>query len=379
MTQVAWEMYINWEYAGQPDPDEPKVSLINEFSSTFTRDKFEFEFMGLWDSVNSVGIIVDKLFPFVTTTSIVNHVRHALSIDERRAKFKQLAIQSYQGPECHDSGKSKEDNYESNSIELISSSVFTFISRLANQRFSRTKKPINRCSKDIIEMWFPGDHSDCGGGWPRDTGGGCLADVSLRWIVYQAVKFGVKFKPGSITQLNETKPILSSLLSYHHDVLSFDDSKNETNSIVDIIPEQPISRFNGRNHYSLFKTVTWWAMELLPVQYKYEDENREWRRGFEPNLGKHRVIPPSCLIHWSFFYRMHFIKDYEPNPNINSELYGKYMLELLKPFKHLYKGQQVEKYCQGLTKEQIISDFDLNIWNIIPNELQICLDEDGTL
>lgn len=45
--------------------------------------------MGLLDSVNSVGILYDRMFPHTSSTGIIRHIRHAMSIDERRGKFKQ--------------------------------------------------------------------------------------------------------------------------------------------------------------------------------------------------------------------------------------------------------------------------------------------------
>ncbi|KAF8868076.1 hypothetical protein CPB84DRAFT_1451507 [Gymnopilus junonius] len=45
------------------------------------------EFIGVWDTVDSVGIIPRRL-PFTTSNTIVRTFRHAVSLDERRAKFK---------------------------------------------------------------------------------------------------------------------------------------------------------------------------------------------------------------------------------------------------------------------------------------------------
>lgn len=401
MTQTAWEMYSNWEYAGQPGPDDPRVTMIEEFTATFTRNKFEIEFMGLWDSVSSVGLVIDKLFPFATTTLIVKHVRHALSIDERRAKFKQLMIQMYHEPDCQHSIKSNGSNSDTSSLETVATSACNLLrkaldpnaettshetiattasnllQKVLNPRLKNTK-PVTRCSKDVVEMFFPGDHSDVGGGWASDLEGGSVSDIALRWILLEAVQHGVVFKPGSIGEFNQEKPILASLLSYHHDVLSFVPTKPESNEI-NIPPNTAIDRFNSRGNYWILRTLLWWATELLPIQSKFEDENGEWKRGFEPNLGKNRIVPKACLLHWSFFYRLHYVKDYEPNANIDPRTFGERMIELLQPFMGLYKGQPLVKYCKSLTKDDIRSDFDNEIWNIIPNELQMCLDKDPKL
>ncbi|KAL1951075.1 hypothetical protein VTO73DRAFT_224 [Trametes versicolor] len=47
----------------------------------------DIEFIGVWDTVCSVGVIPHRL-PFTTSNTAIRTFRHALSLDERRAKFK---------------------------------------------------------------------------------------------------------------------------------------------------------------------------------------------------------------------------------------------------------------------------------------------------
>ena len=85
----------------------------NAFKKTFSND-VDIEFVGVWlvkkypprldllrdscyfltfsflfyrDTVNSVGLI-PRALPFTTSNTVVNTFRHAISLDERRAKFK---------------------------------------------------------------------------------------------------------------------------------------------------------------------------------------------------------------------------------------------------------------------------------------------------
>ncbi|KAH7097526.1 hypothetical protein BKA62DRAFT_833227 [Auriculariales sp. MPI-PUGE-AT-0066] len=48
----------------------------------------EIEFLGLWDTVASVGMITPRRLPFTSSNSTVRTFRHALSLDERRARFR---------------------------------------------------------------------------------------------------------------------------------------------------------------------------------------------------------------------------------------------------------------------------------------------------
>ena len=93
MTPLAWNIYTSWEYHGQPVQIEHMTAVMaNEFKKTFSRTNTRIFFMGLWDSVNSVGVLWDRIFPYTIRTSNVDHVRHAVSLDERRAKFKQQLL-----------------------------------------------------------------------------------------------------------------------------------------------------------------------------------------------------------------------------------------------------------------------------------------------
>ncbi|KAM5539952.1 hypothetical protein V8D89_006455 [Ganoderma adspersum] len=56
------------------------------FKKAFSID-VDIDFIGVWDTVCSVGLIPQRL-PFVTSNTAIRVFRHALSLDERRAKFK---------------------------------------------------------------------------------------------------------------------------------------------------------------------------------------------------------------------------------------------------------------------------------------------------
>jgi uncharacterized protein (DUF2235 family) len=47
----------------------------------------DIEFLGVWDTVDSVGLFPRRL-PFTTSNTVVRNFRHAVALDERRAKFK---------------------------------------------------------------------------------------------------------------------------------------------------------------------------------------------------------------------------------------------------------------------------------------------------
>lgn len=56
--------------------------------TTFTRSRFQINYyLSNRDTVNSVGLIPRRL-PFTTSNTIIRTFRHAVALDERRAKFK---------------------------------------------------------------------------------------------------------------------------------------------------------------------------------------------------------------------------------------------------------------------------------------------------
>ncbi|KAL7935988.1 hypothetical protein V8C35DRAFT_296556 [Trichoderma chlorosporum] len=49
--------------------------------------------------------------------------------------------------------------------------------------------PENRLTTDLRQVWFPGNHGNCGGGWPDQE----AANASLAWMMDQMASVGVEF------------------------------------------------------------------------------------------------------------------------------------------------------------------------------------------
>lgn len=115
----------------------------DDFRATLSVAPCRIHFLGVWDTVSSVGWVANPLsLPFTHKLPGVSIVRHAVSIDERRAFFR------------------------TNLMQLDP-------------------------ARDAQEVWFPGVHCDVGGGYPESQSQ--LAKVALEWMIEQAREAGMAF------------------------------------------------------------------------------------------------------------------------------------------------------------------------------------------
>ncbi|KAG5974966.1 hypothetical protein E4U55_007930 [Claviceps digitariae] len=104
--------------------------------------------IGVWDTVGSLGI------PKIPWLEKLGHAFQALALDETRAPFSPAV-------------------------------------------WERPRR--DRLGTDLRQVWFPGDHSNCGGGWD-DQG---IANCSLAWMMDQFTSVGVEFDAPSLKRIVE--------------------------------------------------------------------------------------------------------------------------------------------------------------------------------
>ncbi len=102
MVSFAWKAFSSWQSRqGNDTPEGIKkkkemYAFMKGFRETFSRPVRRIRFLGLFDTVNSVprfetAWMQRSKFPYTARTS-AKVIRHAVSIDERRAKFRQDLI-----------------------------------------------------------------------------------------------------------------------------------------------------------------------------------------------------------------------------------------------------------------------------------------------
>ena len=156
MVPFAYKAYQDSQLKSDPASEKKNDAFMKSFKTTFCRS-VKVHFLGLFDTVNSVGVFevpFTKNMPLPTVRETADHVRHAVSIDERRAKFKAAL--------------------------------------LAQDRKDVDGEAVTKDGKeDVKEVYFAGNHGDIGGGW-GSTGKRTKTHVPLNKIGLSEETYGAK-------------------------------------------------------------------------------------------------------------------------------------------------------------------------------------------
>ncbi len=121
-----------------------KRDVAKGFKATYSRE-CKPHMVGVWDTVKSVGLVIPRKFPSARLNEDVKFGYHAVSIDEKRSKFR---------PNLWDENRAN------------------------GQR--------------IEQVWFAGVHSDVGGYYEKDG----LSDIALKWMLGKARDCGLLIDDG---------------------------------------------------------------------------------------------------------------------------------------------------------------------------------------
>jgi uncharacterized protein (DUF2235 family) len=138
---------------------------VDAFRREFCRPA-NIRFLGAWDTVKSVGYLKPVNLPHTRHNPIIQTVRHALALDERRSFYVPTTWGGLVGDK------------------------WPAVSAPASFDLDATDNPAG-IAQDVEEVWFPGNHSDVGGGYPADES--APANNSLRWMIREAAHCDLKF------------------------------------------------------------------------------------------------------------------------------------------------------------------------------------------
>jgi len=161
-------------------------------------------------------------------------------------------------------------------------------------------------------VWFSGCHSDIGGGNTEDIDDStdktnpALSNISLRWMVRQVAAIGVKFSfhfvLATLKQWNiprediQVQPLVTEGLSVEH-YFRDDDAKAVMKD------ELKRSRF-------------WYALEILPTYYEWQDERGQWFKQTCWHWAEGREPPRRAKFHRSVRWRLDNLR-FTTNANLD--------------------------------------------------------------
>jgi hypothetical protein len=176
---------LSFAYAMYARDDEDGLKLSMQFKRTFSID-VKIQFLGVWDTVQSVGL-VPKHLPFSGSNNAIVHFRHALSLDEHRVKFIPFFCTGKPKRDATDSKASQPDDAASQNHRHK-------VERRQHSEGSQAEEYENHVNaltgpdSDVEEVFFAGAHCDIGGGSVQNGTRHSLARIPLRWMIRECFK-----------------------------------------------------------------------------------------------------------------------------------------------------------------------------------------------
>ncbi|KAE9403560.1 hypothetical protein BT96DRAFT_854734 [Gymnopus androsaceus JB14] len=298
--EKAYDLYDDFADLDDKDPAKRKHEWHDlevrwqNFKAEKKCQEVFIEFLGCWDTVNSVGYARAIKLSFTRTNDIVRTFRHAIALDEHRFKFKQ---NNWSGPPKEVPDSADRPN---------------------------SKEP--RCKTNVEEVWFAGCHCDIGGGSVPNGTRPNLAHISLRWMIRECFRMnssilfiekGVKvigIDPSSIYPIVKPRPEISSFSSGSSDITVVErqtwgdyfyswvpfTSKPELKTLL--VPTQSEEELDAIDALApAYDQLTlhpgkWSAMEDLKLK-KWQPKDGGFVEVNEPHESHGRTIPPHFYSH----------------------------------------------------------------------------------
>ncbi|KAL0952102.1 hypothetical protein HGRIS_008735 [Hohenbuehelia grisea] len=298
--------------------DEKGWKQSTMFKKAFAID-VDIEFLGVWDTVGSVGVVPRRL-PFTTSNSHIKYFRHAIALDERRARFhpnffhRPTLAQSALGVQRGEMPKSRPPVRRGKSGK-------SSLKQLERQYTD------GNLDTNVEEVWFCGCHCDVGGGAVKNETRHALARIPLRWMIRQCFlldtgilfhrsKFRqvgldpntlypvVKTRPPPLANLPNTSPgdaqqaLNEAGANAQNEKMS---SPQTMRTLVDeIMPSgddfiseevEDLKDVLSPINDMLRLAKMWWILELLPSKQHWKKHDDSLARRLSINFGRGRVMP----------------------------------------------------------------------------------------
>jgi len=280
------------------------------FKKAFSVD-VEIELVGVWDTVCSVGLIPHTL-PFTASNTAVRFFRHAISLDEHRAKFKPSLWHRLAKEKGTKIGEMPRSNHRHPHYHLGGHHHDHKGKLMAQESYN-----LGHTETHVKEVWFAGCHCDIGGGSVPNGTRNSLARIPLRWMIRECFKInsGIQFHreafkdigidPSTLYPLIVPRP--PPLVATESIVAKLQKAAKVTKPSKDECEVQAsptaASTFRAEEDEELADAVSkvydelkiswgWWILEYLPLRHRAQNRHdATWVPYWLMNRGLPRTIP----------------------------------------------------------------------------------------
>ncbi|KAF8996537.1 hypothetical protein BDQ17DRAFT_1429684 [Cyathus striatus] len=268
----AYKMYTN--------ADEEGWEQSNAFKHAFAMD-VDIELLGLGHS--KLCWAYSRRLPFASSNTIIKTFRHAVSLDERRAKFKANLW-------------NRPDDQEQCSVFLIKDccpSKGKDAKAVEGTNLEEQYGKDRSTPTDVVEVWFSGCHCDVGGGSVRNGTRPNLARIPLRWMIRECfkTKSGIIFETNGLRRLGldpsclypDVLPRSPALPSggITQPIPPKEQSKAEIAAAAEAEMQETEEQLDLKDSMSpVYDQLSlhwfWWILELLPMWHRWQLSNDSW-------------------------------------------------------------------------------------------------------
>lgn len=253
---------------------------------------------------------------------MIKTFRHALSLDERRAKFVptfwQLPVKKTSTAAAAANGSAKK------ALRKKLFNPFTFLKRTASDLSDAMEGDVDpeedeSSTCDVKEVWFAGCHSgefteginrlitdgdciDVGGGAQNNDNQSTLADISLRWMVREVVasQCGIQFD-SSMMEKYDVHVDLSPELYYSPSLAAGNSKTSNTTAKSSAAQPEPSSQDQTTDKVDATMpeideltqmplAALWWILEIIPFPFSWQDEQGQWHTRWKLHMGEGRYM-----------------------------------------------------------------------------------------
>jgi uncharacterized protein (DUF2235 family) len=324
-----WDAFASWKLGRTNNKQEAKKKAYQVLKSSrevLSRPVPRVHFLGMFDAVNSIAdfeVNVDAM----PATKVI---RHAVSIDERRIKFRPVLLgiqQPEQSKNSHPRKPSGEKPLTKSDDDAETASGPPVLPEIPNVSTHSRNADLGTNDEDQVdveEMWFPGGHADIGGGWDLEAGEAWpLSHAPLVWMVREAQNAGLRLdasKMKALECIEEHDGDYTSIEEGGKDQAS--EAADEMScSHKDFVNALQIGGMKGRIHdlldhgsgLPMASVLSWQFMEYLPLRRLEVQADGQWKAvRWPPPRGQARDIPTDARIHVSAIQRMRSDASYRP-------------------------------------------------------------------